>query len=200
MIQVAETTKRYGRFTKWQPKTWKPLHQTIVQFHCNNVKNKDIARLVRKTPEFVSMVLTTDKAVEIKQEFLAKMHEKLMHDIPSMMEDISKLTVRRIRESLENDEIFKNSPLGIIDRGIKIMEGIGKIKTKAAVEANVNVTDNSQKTTLLFSDKNQERILEALEKSNVVRRIHALPVHEGLKSGNGETRSGTNGRDVGEST
>jgi hypothetical protein len=116
------------RLTKWVAKKWQPEYERMVAYSALGRSNKEIALMMKYTPEHVSNVLNLPQAKELKDKILAKMRERTLEDVPTLLKKVAQKTAERLDTLINDDELFAKSPLAIIDRGMEVMKGTGYLK------------------------------------------------------------------------
>lgn len=148
---------------KWEPKNWSAEYELVVMMHLAGRKGVEIAELTGYTPQHVYNILGTPQAIAIEKAVIAKRRKDLI-SITDEIDTIQKLTVRRLRKSLENDDVFSKTPLGFISKGIEIMKGTGEyIKNSTNTEVRNN--------TFILPPSVADRFLDGLEKSDKAKLL-----------------------------
>lgn len=148
---------------KWQPKKWKPEYEKIVMMDLAGLKGYEIAEKLDCTPQHIYNILSTDEAIAIQRALVHKIRKESVN-ITDEIEKIQKLTVKRLKDSLENDNIFKESRLGFINQGINVMKGVGEyLKNKPENEVNNN--------TFILPESVADRFVAGLEKSDEAQKL-----------------------------
>lgn len=152
-----------GEKEKWVPKGWSAEYELIVMMHLAGKKGIEIARMTGYTPQHVYNILGTPQALAIEEAVIAKRREATI-DIGDEIDKIQKLTVNRLRRSLESDDTFNKAPLGFISKGIEVMKGTGEhLKNSPTHEVRNN--------TFILPPSVADRFLEGLAKSDQARLL-----------------------------
>lgn len=120
--------KKAPKLTKWVAKKWQPEYERMVAYSAMGWSNKKIAETLKYTPEHVSNVLNLPQAKELKDKILAKLRERTLEDVPSILKKVAQKTAERLETILNDDDLFEKSPFAVIDRGLDVMKGIGHLK------------------------------------------------------------------------
>lgn len=148
---------------KWQPKKWKLEYEKIVMMDLMGLKGYEIAEKMNCTPQHVYNILATDQAIEIQKALIGRVRKDGETTIVDDIQQIQKLTVSRLKKCLTDDEIFKESRLGFISRGIDVMKGTG--------EHLKNAPTNQVNNQFILPPSIADRFLEGLEKSDRAREL-----------------------------
>jgi hypothetical protein len=120
--------RRKPKLKAWKPKRWKAIYDRVVAFHVMGKKNTEIAATLSMTPEHVSTILNLPHAIELRLKMEAALREKMQENIPDMLEYVARKTASRLKQVLDDDELFAKAPLAIIDRGLDVMKGLNHLK------------------------------------------------------------------------
>lgn|SRR5215203_504529 len=167
-IDPATGERRKPSLTKWKPaKGWQPEYERMVAYSVMGWSNKRIAMDMGYTPQHVSNVLNLDQAEVLRNKLLERLHEKAIDTIPTLLDHVAKQTSKRLKEMIDDDELFKKSPFAVIDRGLDVLKGLKHLQG-GGNGAN-SVTLNQQ----FVMPVNQANILASgLSKANEVAAIH----------------------------
>lgn len=149
---------------KWQPTQWKPEYEMIVSMHVRGKTNIEIAKLTNYSEMQISNILTCEHAKVVKDEII----KSLRQDSKDIMEKIGKKAIERIEKLMDNDELFENSPFGVVDRAMSFLKGVNKLAGDGPVTNN-----NTQNNTLVIGDEIAERLVAGLEKANEAAKLNA---------------------------
>lgn len=164
----------------WTPKEWKVEYEIIVLMHLHGKSGVEIATITEYTPQHIYNILATPQAIAIENALLGKIRKEAI-SVTDEIQRIQKLTVKRLRESLEDDNKFNSAPLGFISKGIEVMKGTGEhIRTAPNTEI---------KNTFVIPASVATRFIEGLEKSDQAR---ALLNAGSVSDGNASTESNQN--------
>jgi hypothetical protein len=120
--------RRGPKLNAWKPKRWKADYDRVVAFHVMGKKNIEIAKALHMTPEHVSTILNQPQALALRDRMQAALREKMVTNIPETLEYVSRRTAERLKQVLDDDELFAKAPLAIIDRGLDVLKGVGHLK------------------------------------------------------------------------
>lgn len=152
----------------WQPKKWKVDHEVAVMMHIAGKTNIEIGLAFGKNPLWVGMVINSDRG--------QKVIEKVRNNLPtrSIEESYSQIlekATKRLKDFLDNDTAFTNSPIMSVNAAMKAMEMIdSRLKT------NPIQTNN---TLVLTSESKLDTVLDALRTSKEVTDKHRLKLING---------------------
>lgn len=162
-VEEQEVNIDSGEKEKWVPKSWNAEYELVVMMHLAGKRGTEIARLTGYTAQHVYNILATPQAIAIEEAVIAKRREATI-DINDEIDKIQKLTVNRLRRSLEDDNTFSKAPLGFISKGIEVMKGTGEhLKNSPTHEVRNN--------TFILPPSVADRFLEGLAKSDQARLL-----------------------------
>ncbi len=156
---------RQACLTRWVPKTWDVWMTEVVMLSTRNVSNTDLATKYGVTPQHISNIINTPQAALIRREMLDALQERVSQTTARRLESIATKTVERLDRLIHDDDAFKESPFAIIDRGLKVMEGIGKLKKKDAGGVNVE-------KAVILSGQHSKELLEGIKEAREVRKLY----------------------------
>jgi len=162
-----ELTSRRASIQKWQPKTWKPIHEEIVALDCAGAPHAMIAAKLNKSVQYVSRICNTPQAVIIKRYALKEMIKKNKEIQEERIEHMQAKAMERISDVLEDDDLARDEPFAVVDKAFKLLSSTGVMGGKkdngdTHIHAN-NVTVNNLKNSALVEIK------EGLARSREVR-------------------------------
>src|SRR6266702_5236825 len=137
MTAVAQEL-RPGRMTKWRPKKWEAMHEQIVVLSCLGRSNKQIAELFGYTPQHICNILGTPEASLVRRRVLDNLRDSVKSNLDQSLEDLADQSVIRLKEVMFDDELFEKSPFAVVDRGLAVLRGVGRLKSGSDNSTNVN--------------------------------------------------------------
>jgi len=149
---------------KWQPKKWSVQYEQIVLMDLMGLKGYEIAEKVGLTPQHVYNILGCDEAIAIQRAMVGRVR-KDSFSITDVLQEIQELTVKRLKESLRDDDVFRTSRLGFIGKGIDVMKGLGE-HLKNAPTTVVN-------QQFAIPPSVADRFLKGLEKADEARALRS---------------------------
>lgn len=172
-----------AKLTKWKPKVWRPEYERAVAMSAMGVSNKEIARCLSFTPEFISMILCLEESKLRMQEFTSRLKEQNNIDVIEVGTKVLGKTLQRLSDMLDNEDKFQESPFSIIDRGLRVGEAIMKRGgigdgdgNGRSVNVQINTGNGSTPTNVTVTRETDISLLDALRKSSLVKQ---LPVETG---------------------
>lgn len=167
----------HAKLTRWEPKKWKPQYEIICGLHANGMSNIEIADKAGRTPQQISNILCCEQGKRVIAEITAALHKKNTQTLPEMYAEIAQKTARLTLKLFDNEDVVQKSPFALIDRGLRVSEGAGKLK-RGNDGVNIgNATINALPPALI------ERMSEALEKAQVVKELHSGQDVSDVKTG-----------------
>lgn len=112
----------------WNPKKWKPIHDSIIALAITGIKNTEIAQQLNLNPVTISLVLNSSLGRE-KLGILQKLKQETIET--NTQERVTRLqekALSRIERVMNSDEIFEAAPLKIFDRSLRVLQATGKAK------------------------------------------------------------------------
>lgn len=176
VLKLADDTERRGKLTRWKPKKWQPEYERMVYYSVLGESNVSIAKRMGYTPVHVSNVLNLEKAEELRNKLMEAMRASTVKSVEELMEKAGRKTVERLNEVLEDSDRFAStqSALAIIDRGMEVLKGLGKLKGAKTVDPNAAISVGGN--AIIFQGSAVDEIGEGLRKANQVRDLHPIAV------------------------
>ncbi len=173
-----ELTARRASIRKWQPKTWKPIHEQIVALDCAGAPHAMIAGKLNKSVQYVSRICNTPQAAIIKRHALAEMVKNNKEFQEERFTHMAARAMERICDVLEDDELAKDEPFAVVDRAFKLLTQTGVIGPKKEDGAThihaKHVTVNNLKQTAIVELK--DGLAKAVEVREKYQRMEAIDV------------------------
>lgn len=142
---------------------WKPIYDQIVAGHIIGRSNKELAAEFDFSEVHIGNILRSDNA----QILISEASDRIRGAVLSKQEEnidiemeIARKAKERIRDFVNNDEIFLKSPFAFIDR-VKDLSGLKKEK-----ESSPSIVINNQNNQANIRAESLNRLAEALEISN----------------------------------
>lgn len=121
-------SRRPPTLKRWEAKHWRPEYERAVAYSALGKSNIEIAKILNYTVVHVSNILNLPLAKELKDKIIARMRERTLEDIPTILQKVAHKTAERLLKVVEDDDLFTKSPFAVIDRGLDVMKGIGHMK------------------------------------------------------------------------
>jgi hypothetical protein len=150
----------------WQPKKWQPEYERIVLGSVTGMSNTVLAQMFGYTPVHICNILNTEEAKKVKNMIVDKIRETTLNSIPDQMERIAAKTVERVETLVTDDRIFAADPYRAIDRGFRVMEHLGLLRS--AKQPDVNV----EKGVIVINPESAALLTQAMAKSAEVARLY----------------------------
>lgn len=167
-VETVSTDRRRGpKLNAWKPKNWKAVYDRVVAYHVMGKKNIEIAQALSLTPEHVSTILNLPRALELKKKLEDAMRAKMEENIPEMLEYVARKTASRLKQVLDDDELFAKAPLAIIDRGLDVMKGLNHLKGGGNGAPGINVQN-----AVIIPQQQAAGLIEGFTKADEARRIN----------------------------
>ena len=161
---------------QWQPKNWKPEYTEMVSLSILGMSNQNVADEIfkrtgnRYTSQHVSNVLNTTSGRTLYRHMANKVREHIEETIPEKLTYIAQRTVERLKEMIDDEELFKKAPFQVIDRGLKVAASTGHISDSSG--------GSGARGNMIVPAESMKVLVEAIKNSENVRRIHAEVIDE----------------------
>jgi hypothetical protein len=158
----------FRKTTKWRPKTWKPYHEQIVLLHCLGRTNISLAEEFKRSAVHISNILNSPQGVALKKQIFTRVRASTLATIPQRLDSLTDAAIEICEEVMikRRDDIIERSPLALLDRSMKILQGVGKLKGDESVHS----------TTINMNINNQIALVKGLEKANLARQLHTKEI------------------------
>ena len=165
--------KKQPSLKRWVAKKWKPEYERMVAYSALGKSNIEISQMLSRTTVHVSNVLNLPAALELKEKILARMRERTLEDVPSILQKVAQKTAERLQTMIDDDEMFKKSPFAVIDRGMDVLKGIGHLKGDRNGALVPTGTFNQQNNFFTTPSPFLDRLNEGMAASDKAMEIHA---------------------------
>lgn len=170
--------RKRPKLNSWKPKNWKAIYDRVVAFHVMGKKNTEIAQTLSMTPEHVSTILNLPRALELKAKMESALRARIEENIPEALEYIAKKTTTRLKQVLDDDELFAKAPLAIIDRGLDVLKGLNHLKGGGNGAPGINVQN-----AVIIPQNQAAGLIEGFTKADEARRINGSNAVATIESG-----------------
>lgn len=153
---------------KWQPKKWEPIYDEMVLMACMGRDQSEIARRFGYTRDHVCVILNTKQALVTKRLFLDKLQQTIDATIAQRIEAIKDKALMRIAQTLNDDELYKQTPIQVFDRSVVILKGVGVLKDQPSGGSGGNVSGN-----IFINADDAKGIREGLAVANEAKRLNS---------------------------
>lgn len=160
-------TKR-ARLNKWKPKKWRPEYDRIVAYSVMGKANVWIATNLGFTPEHVSTILNLPQGIELAERLRLKLRDQIETNIPDTLAYIAKKTAERLKQVIDDDDIFAKNPFAVIDRGMDVLKGLHHLSPSNGTNGDTHIG------TVIISNGQKSDILDGMEKVAEIKRLHAV--------------------------
>lgn len=158
---------RLGRLAKWQPKKWEAMHEQIVLLSTLGRSNVQIAQMFGYTPQHICNILNTPEASLIRRRVLENLRESVKSSMDQKMDDLADQSVHRLTELMYDDDLYSKSPFQVVDRGLAILRGVGKMKSGDAPGT------GPIKNAIIMSSEDAKMLKEGAERAIEARKLNA---------------------------
>lgn len=173
-----DLTSRRASIQKWQPKTWKPIHEEIVALDCAGAPHAMIASKLKKSIQYVSRICNTPQAAIIKRHALKIMIAKNKEIQEERIEQMQAKAMERISDVLEDDKLARDEPFAVVDKAFKLLTHTGVMGAKKDDGAThihaKNVTVNNLKNSAILELK--DGLAKAAQVREKYQKMEAIDV------------------------
>jgi len=165
--------RQKGKVAKWIPKKWRIEYEEMVALSCTGRSNKVIAEKFGYTEQHISAILNCPKAKLVRRDMLELLRKSVESRMEDRVRDLQEMSLTRLTQYLADDMIFANSPSAVVDKGIKVLQGTGVLRTDAGGSGVLNA-----KNAFIISPDAAEGIREGLRLADEARRLHDTNIKE----------------------
>lgn len=158
---------------RWQPKRWSTMYDVIVALHLKGMTNAAIAKQIRKSPNWISVILTSDKAKELIKEASKRIIEIAQSDIENRIKGTADRALTAMDTILSDSDLMADHPLPYFDRALKFTQAAGVMKSTEGTDRSINthvdqMNVNQNNLTLPLNNDMMKGLMDALSKSDRV--------------------------------
>ncbi len=174
---IVDGRRKRGAKLKWAPRRWKPLYDQMIILSVAGRNNKEIAEALDVTPVHVGNVLNCGQAKIILKALISKMRTEAISDIteiPTRLNASLDEASKRLLNYFKNDDVAKSAPGAMADRAMKLLTGLGHLKTG---DPNKQSNKLNIKKAYFLGEEAYDRLSTAIEKSDRAQEVHKqIPV------------------------
>ena len=170
--------------TKWRPRRWEAMHEEIVLLSCIGKSNAEIAAQFKYTPQHISNILNCPEAAITRRRALEVLRIGAHASITDRLKDLEDQAVKRLQEVMYDDELFTKSPFAVVDRGLQLLKGVGRLKGTEDGKAPAN-------RILILDAESSKMLKEGLAASKEAHRLNPPEAFEEIVI---EKKDGTHDR------
>jgi hypothetical protein len=117
--------------------------------------------------------LNLPESKQLINQYIEKARVRATESISERLERVATRYLDRIEQAVESDELFDKSPFAVIDRGLKLLDGVGKLRHSPT-------QDNRQvfAPTIILSDNRTKLLTEGVIKADEAKMLHEGQVDE----------------------
>jgi len=172
----ASTDGRGPTFGRWLPREWKPVYSEIVLLSCAGWKGTDLAEKYNYTEVHISNILRTPQAGLLRKRVLEELQGRALESIPAKLEQIAEKTVDRLRQVVNDDALFEKSPFGVIDRGLKVLTGVGHLKNEDQ-RGGMHI-----KNAVVLTKEHSSDLIDGLKRAKEAKLLNPSPSEKNVES------------------
>lgn len=161
--------ERSAKLARWRPKRWEVVYDQIVALSTLGKPHKEIAQLFGYTEQHISNIVNCPEASITRGRLLEQLAKGAISKMDTDFETLAVQAKNRIAQVLYDDELFKDSPFQVVDRGIAVLRGVGRLRSDNEAKLRVD-------KAIILSGDDAKIIREAIVKSDEARRLHPVEV------------------------
>jgi len=166
-LQQDEVEPKKARLGKWQPKKWRPEYDRIVGYSVLGKSNIEIATNFGLTKEHISTILNLPQAKELAEKLQIATKQRMLENIPDTLDYVARKTTERLKQMIDDDELFDKSPFAVIDRGVDILKGLSHLRGGGNGANAINV----EKAIIVPAEQAKD-FFRGMTKADEARRIN----------------------------
>lgn len=177
---TAVAPNRPAQFTKrerWQPKKWEAMHEQMVIMSALGRSNVEIAKTFGYSAQQVCNILASDEATIVRARTLDTLRKTAVKQLDGALEDLATQSIIRMKEVMYDDDLFTKSPFAVVDRGLAILRGVGKLRADGASSA--------APRTIVMSTEDAAAIAAGLKVADEAKRLNAPSIEVPVKVSSG---------------
>lgn len=160
--------ERPGIFKRWRPRKWHVVYDQIVALDTLGKPQKEIAELFNYTVQHVSNICQCPEAAITRGRLMEQLQQGAVAKLGTDLEVLAVQAKKRLAQMLYDDDLYQRSPFQVVDRGITVLSGVGRLKSRTDAANKVNV----ERAIILTADDGKA-IRESLQKADAAKRLHA---------------------------
>lgn len=168
---TASAEYRPASLKRWRPKEWTPIYEQIVILSAMGHSNKQLAEAFHYSPQQISNIVCTPEAKLTRRRVLESLQQKAEDGIPTRLSALADKATQRVAQVLYDDALFERSPFAVVDRGLSLLRGVGKLKTAAEADQPGN-----QQNILILTGEDATDIRDGLKKAKEARERHPAEI------------------------
>lgn len=169
-MAVAIEPEKKGKLKKWRPKKWRAEYDRIVAYSAMGKSNVWIAQQMGFDKVHVSVILHLPQAIELADKLQARLRERIETNIPEVLGYVAQRTAERLKQVIDDDELFEKNPFAVIDRGMDVMKGLNHLRGGGNGSPQEGGVTNIG--TVVISNGQKSDLMQGLEMIREVKRIH----------------------------
>lgn len=172
MTAATQPYQPHSRIKKWQPRKWRAEYDRIVAYSVLGKRNVEIAELMGFTKEYISVILNLPEAQDLYARLKQKIKEKIETSIVDDLDYVAKKAAKRMRQAVDDDELFDKSPFAVINMGVDVLKGMNHLRGggNGALHSDLPSMSIGQ---IVINNGQKSDLLEGLQKVAEVRTLHA---------------------------
>ncbi len=179
---TATLPERPAKLAKWKPRKWDVVYDQIVMLDTLGTPQKQIAEMFGYTVQHISNIVQCPQAKLTRGKVLEQLSKSAIEKVSNDLELLAVQAKKRIAQVLYNDELFERSPFAVVDRGIAVLKGVGKLKTEDEAARGIRINK-----AVIFTSDDAKAVREALSKADEAKLLHPIDVTPSEPSGNGNS-------------
>ncbi len=163
------TPERPATIKRWRPRKWDVVYDQIVVLDTLGKPQKEIAELFGYTVQHISNIVNCPEAKITRGRLLEQLQKSAVDKLGTDLEVIAVQAKKRLAQVMYDDDLFQRSPFAVVDRGLTVLTGVGKLKPRGDGGTKIE-------RAIILSSDDAKQIRESLDKADVARQLHAIEV------------------------
>jgi hypothetical protein len=166
---------------RFEPLSWKPRYDQMIYRHCLGISNNQIADELKVTAQHVSNVLNCTQGQARIRLMQLHLTTKMESNLGTRLVAVAEKAVSRIESVMHDDNLFEKSPFAVVDRGMAVLKGIGRMGASGEVGVPSNIAggpstiiNNNTRIdkAVILSEEAAKNLSDAIKLSDEVNEIH----------------------------
>lgn len=164
---------RRPALTRWVPRRWELRYDQIVILSTLGKSHDELALQFNYSKQQISNIVNAPQAEITRARIYAELQKRAEENIPMRLEKLADKSLERLSTILHDDDLFKQAPFGVVDRGLQVLKGIGRIKTETEQRSS---DKNIQQNNFFLTPESVSQLTAAIKIADEARRLNAPKV------------------------
>lgn len=164
----------HPRIKKWSPRKWRAEYDRIVAYSVLGKSNVWIAEQMGFTKEYISVILNLPEAQDLYTRLKKKVMEGMEASIVDDLQYVAKKAAKRMRQAVDDDDLFAKSPFAIINMGVDVLKGMSHLRGggNGSLSSDGGIPSMSI-GQIVINNGQKSDLLEGLQKVAEVKKLHS---------------------------